>query len=444
MGTTSSAIFNGNSRYSADFSAVIDRAVAIASIPITQLNNDKTSLTAQSSALQGLDSNFSAVQSAVQSIGTALGGASLAAAVSDPTKLSVTLGDGAVEGDYSIDVINAGAYATSMTAAAWNGAGQHTYQISIGGVPQALTPADTSAAGVAAAINSQYGDQVRATVVNVRTADNPDYRISLRTTKLDDLQPDILDNAGSLQTQQTTGAQVHYVVNGSGQDVYSNSRAATVSTGVTLNLLASDGGNPVSVTVSRSSSALSNALSTLASAYNAAVDALDQQHGSTSGALAGNSVLNDLSQVLRGISTYSAPGSAIGSLKDLGLDLDKNGHLTFDSTALSSANLANSSGIAAFLGSSTTGGFLKVASDSLAAIEQSGTGLLPSFEASVQSQISDNTNRTATLQAFVDQTKLQLQQQMAAADALIATMEQQYNYLSGMFQSMQAAASQYK
>jgi flagellar hook-associated protein 2 len=444
MGTTSSAIFNGNSRYSADFSAVIDRAVAIASIPITQLNNDKTSLTAQSTALQGLDSNFSALQSAVQGIGTALGGASLAAAVSDPTKLSVTLGDGAVEGDYSIDVISAGAYATSMTAAAWNGDGQHTYQISIGGVPQTLTTADNSAAGVAAAINSQYGDQVRATVVNVRTADNPDYRISLRTTKLDDLQPDILDNAGSVQTQQITGVQVHYVVNGSGQDVYSNSRSATVSTGVTLNLLASDAGTPVSVTVSRSSSALSNALSTLATAYNTAVDALDQQHGSTSGALAGNSVLNDLSQALRGIGTYSAPGNAVGTLKDLGLELDKNGHLTFDSTALSSANLANSSGIAAFLGSSTTSGFLKVASDSLAAIEQTDTGLLPSFEASVQSQISDNTNRTATLQAFVDQTKLQLQQQMAAADALIATMEQQYNYLSGMFQAMQASASQYK
>jgi flagellar hook-associated protein 2 len=444
MGTTSSAIFNGNSRYSTDFSAVIDRAVAIASIPITQLNNDKTSLTAQSSALQGLDSNFSAVQAAVQSIGTALGGASLAATVSDPTKLSVTLGDGAVEGDYSIDVISAGAYATSMTAAAWNGAGQHTYQISIGGLPHALTPTDTSATGVAAAINSQYGDQVRATVVNVRTADSPDYRISLRTTKLDDLQPDILDNAVSVQAQKTTGVQVHYVVNGSGLDVYSSSRSATVSTGVTLNLLASDGGTPVSVAVSRSPSALSNALSTLASAYNTAVDALDQQHGSTSGALAGNSVLKDLSQVLSGIGTYSAPGSTISNWKDLGLELDKNGHLIFDSTVLSKANLANSSGIAAFLGSSTTGGFLKAASDSLAAIEQTDTGLLPSFETSVQSQISDNTNRTAALQAFVDQTKLQLQQQMAAADSLIATMEQQYNYLSGMFQAMQASASQYK
>jgi hypothetical protein len=45
---------------------------------------------------------------------------------------------------------------------------------------------------------------------------------------------------------------------------------------------------------------------------------------------------------------------------------------------------------------------------------------------------------------LVDQTKLNLQQQMATADALIATMEQQYNYLTGMFQSMQVADSQYK
>jgi hypothetical protein len=35
-------------------------------------------------------------------------------------------------------------------------------------------------------------------------------------------------------------------------------------------------------------------------------------------------------------------------------------------------------------------------------------------------------------------------EQISAADALIATMEQQYNYLSGMFQAMQTADAQYK
>ena len=39
--SASSAIFNGNSRYSADFAAVITRATAIASLPITQLRRTR-------------------------------------------------------------------------------------------------------------------------------------------------------------------------------------------------------------------------------------------------------------------------------------------------------------------------------------------------------------------------------------------------------------------
>jgi hypothetical protein len=37
-----------------------------------------------------------------------------------------------------------------------------------------------------------------------------------------------------------------------------------------------------------------------------------------------------------------------------------------------------------------------------------------------------------------------MQNQMAAADALIASMEQQYSYLSGMFAAQQTADSMYK
>ena len=39
--------------------------------------------------------------------------------------------------------------------------------------------------------------------------------------------------------------------------------------------------------------------------------------------------------------------------------------------------------------------------------------------------------------------KVRLQEQMAAADALIAAMEQQYNFLFSMLDSMRAASEQY-
>jgi len=430
--------------FAQDFQAVIDRTVAIASLPISQLNNQKTALNDQTTALSGLDAKFLALQTAVDQIGQALGGGSFQASVSDSTKVSVTLGDGASEGSYSIQVVDPGAYAASMTTSAWVDAtgASHSYQLSLGGTEYSVSAADNSAASVASAINQQYGDKVRAMVVNVGSSQSPDYRISLQATKLGDLAPDLLDGGTSLQTQQTTGAEAQYIVNGSGNTVSSSSRTVSIATGVTVNLLAASS-SPVDITVTRSTSALSDALDAFATAYNDAVDEVDKQHGTTSGPLAGQSLVNDLSQLLSKMATYSASGSQVGSLASLGLDLDKTGHLTFNSLQLLSADLTNSNGVTAFLGSASGGGFLRLATDSLRGVEETGTGLLPAAKAALQQQISNLDSTIATQQDQVDRLKTRLQEQMAAADALIATMEQQYNYLSGLFSAQDTASRQY-
>jgi flagellar hook-associated protein 2 len=444
MGTTTSAIFNGNSRYSQDFQAVIDRTTAIASLPITQMQNQKKDLTDQTTALTGLGDKFSKLQSAIDGITQSLGGGSFQASVSDPSKLSVTLSDGAVEGNYSIEVLDAGSFATSMSTSSWVNApgAPHPYKISIGGVQHSIFATDNSAGSVAAAINSQYGSQVHATVINVGSTDTPDYRISLQATALGDLKPDLLDGSTSLQTQKTTGVKAHYIVNGSGVDVYSFSQTVAITNGVAVHLKDKAPGSPVNITVTRSSSAVSDALQAFATAYNAAVDEVDKQHGQSSGALAGDSIVSQLSGVLGKIATYT-DGSQTGSLAALGLDLDKTGHLTFNSFQFLAADLTGSSGITAFLGS-TTQGFIKAVTDAVNGVEQAGTGLLSSAERSVQSESARLDGNIADQQAIVDRMKAQLQARMAASDALIASMEQQYNYLSGMFSAMQTAANQNK
>ena len=208
---TTTAVFTGNSHFSQDFSNVISRATAIASLPISQLNADKTILTAQAAALTGLDGKFSALQTSLQGVANALSGSSFQADISDASKVKVTLGDGAMEGNYTIDVVDAGTYATSMTSSGWvPGTGAtRTYQLSLGGVNYGLSPADNGAASVAAAINSQYGDKVQATVVNVGSGTQADYRISLKSAQLGDLKPGLLVGAlmpASLQGQQNSGS----------------------------------------------------------------------------------------------------------------------------------------------------------------------------------------------------------------------------------------------
>ncbi len=444
MGATSNVAFTGSSQFSQDLQSVVKRAVDIASLPITQMKNDLTNLQSQSTALTGLDAKFAALQAAVRGIQDAMGGAAFVATVADPAKLSVSLGDGAMEGTYSVEVASAGAYGTSMTANPWSSSGSHAYELTLDGgtTKYAITPADNTIASVAAAINNQYSDKVRAIVVNVGSSSSPDYRISLQAVQLGTGKPDILDNSAGLQSG-TAGALAQYIVNNSGMTVSSSSRTVSIANGVTVNLLAASGG-AVSITVTRSTSGLSEALSAFVVAYNAAVDEVDKQHGTAAGALAGQTVVNDLSQALSQISTYTSPGSSVSGLADLGLTLDQTGHLTFNPFTLMAADLNNSSAVASFFGSPASGAFLQTALGVLNDLLDPARGSVPTAESDVRNQISATNTRIHTKQDQVDQLQQQLLEQMSAADALIAAMEQQYSYVSGMFEAMQIADQRYK
>src|SRR5690349_14607280 len=108
IGSSGSAMFNGTSRYSQDFANVISRANAIASLPIKLMSNDKDALSTQAGDLSKLGDSFSALQTAIAGVQDAMGGASFEASVSDDTKISASVGDGAVEGVYSIEVTDPG------------------------------------------------------------------------------------------------------------------------------------------------------------------------------------------------------------------------------------------------------------------------------------------------------------------------------------------------
>jgi flagellar capping protein FliD len=105
--------------------------------------------------------------------------------------------------------------------------------------------------------------------------------------------------------------------------------------------------------------------------------------------------------------------------------------------AFVAAFAANPGRIADFLGSATTGGFLKSATASLDAVEHLDTGFIKVAATSLQRQISNMDKQIDVQQERVDLLQANLQRQMAAADALIASMQQQYTFLSGMFQAFQ-------
>jgi flagellar hook-associated protein 2 len=440
-------IFTGTSTYSQDFQNVINRAVAIASLPVNLLSAQQTALTDQANELKTLDTKFTALQKAVQGIGTALSGASFQATVSNDEVVSATLANGATEGVYSINVTEPGVYATSLSTATWDPTADSsgnltTYTLKIGDNSNTFTPADNSAATVAATINAQYGTLVHATAVNLKTTDNPDWRVSLHNNNLGPETLDIEKGGVSLQTQQQPpGLEASYEVNNSGVTTSSDTRSVAVSNGVTLTI---QGSGTANVTVTRSFSTLSTAVSSFVDAYNSVVTELDSQHGQSAGPLQGQSILTLLSQALSSISTFTSNSSGdIITLEDLGMKLETSGQITFNSYNLMSADFSNSQGVTAFLGSSADGGFLKVATDALDKLQNASTGFLKSAETANQTQLSNIGKDILDKTNQVEQLQIQMQTQLARADAAIAAMQQQYGYLTSMFSAMQTANQMY-
>ena len=446
--SSSGSMFAGANAYSQDLQGVISRAVQIASLPIAVMQGQQTLLNAQSSELNTMDGLVAKLQTAVQGIQTAMNGSSFKSDISNTSLIDATLGDGAVEGVYSIEVKDVGAYATSMTPQSWDPTETtqgtpDTFRLVVGNKQYAIKGVDNSAASVASAINSQYGSLVNATVVNVGSTGTPSYRISLQSATLGAVSLDIRTSLGaSLQSPQTPGSLAQYVIDNSGNTVTSASRNVTVSTGVTLQLKASDPGHPVNVTVTRSTSVLSDALASFADAYNAVVKEVNGQRGQSGGALQGQSILTQLQRTLSGISTYSSAGQ-ISGLRDLGLELNNDGSLTYNQWTLISADIGNSSAVTEFLGSADTGGFLQSVTTALDNLENSTTGLIKNAATDIQSQIKDVGDQIAAKQNQVDKLQTSLTNQMSAADALISAMQQQYQSISGLFSAMDSANQAY-
>jgi flagellar hook-associated protein 2 len=438
---SSSGTFTGASDYSQDLQDVISRAVAIAELPVTQLTNQESVLQSQSTELSSIGTDLTALQTAIQGVGTAMSG-SYQAEVSNPDLVSASVGAGAAAGTYSIEVDSAGSYASSLSTSTWGGTSSDpggTYSLVIDGTPYSIQSTDGSATSVAAAINQQYGDQVQATVVNVGSDASPDQRIALQATSLGYLPLDIQDSSGdSLQTQGSYGGSASYIVDGSGNTVTSDSPSVTIATGLTVNLLSADPGNPVTITVSGTDDGLSSALSSFTSAYNKVVTDLQSQRGQSAGPLQGQPILSEITEVVDNLATYfTSSDSGVNGLAALGLTLGENGQLTFNSQTLDSAYGSSSGAVAAFLGSATGGGWLASATNALTDLVDPNVGLVTNEETSLQTQTTSIANQITSKNAQITTLQSNLTQQMAAADTLIATMEQQDTFLTQMLQAEQ-------
>ena len=308
--STGNGIFTGSSTYASDFQQIIERSVAIASLPLRQLGNQKNALSSQSTELSTVESKFSALQTAIDNLVKATGAGSFGAAASDPTIAQVHIGDTSFVGDVTLEVDSLGAHTNTLsldtllhvtnpftqsitTAAALT--------MTIGASTYAIPPGTGSLASLVEAINSSSAP-VRATIINLGSGATPDYRLSLQSTNLADVAIQLNDGSQDLLSTLVSGSPATYRINGQPSvPISSDSRTVTISPGLSVDLLKT---GTTDITVSRSAGSIGDALSAFVTSFNAAVDELDANRGGA-GALSGQSLVGG-DRAVRGVAAVAA------------------------------------------------------------------------------------------------------------------------------------------
>ncbi len=440
MGSSAVTPFTGSSAFAAQLQQVISTAVARASAPFQELQSQQSTLSGQQTELQTLSSSFSDLQTALDSVDSAAQSNALSAQVSDSNIATVTAGNGALAGTYSLNIASLGSRSNTISTDSLTKVtdpstssidSTSSYTLTVGGQNFTIPPADTSLDGLVKAINNS-GANVQATVVNVGGSDFPDYRLSIQGLDYSPLAVQLNDGTNDLLQTITTGSYVQYQVNGQPSvPINDTSRQVTVSPGVNVTLLTT---GSVDVTVAPSTGAISNALNAFVTAYNNTAAELEKNRGKNGGALSGESIVYDLQAQLQNLVNVNSGSGSLGSLSDLGLSFDSNGVLQFDQAAFSSLD---PKAVESSLGGISTGGFLQSASNVLSSITDPTNGTLTEATQTVTGEISDLGTQITDQQTSVTNLQNTLMTQMAAADAAISTLEQQVTQITDLFTAEQ-------
>ena len=422
--------FTGASTFSTDFQAILDRSLKIAQLPLTSLQNQRTDLLQRktlTTTLQGLVTAFSSSLENLGKVGTARG---LGASSSSSAKVAVGLVTSDTPATYTISDITSVARTaseTSVTGYADNATispsgkvkltvGSATYSITLGSGENTL-------AGLRNKINA-LGAGVTATIFTTGTGPTPNYlsvstnNTGATTLKLEE-DPD--GTPSDLLTNANQGANAEFKLNGVAVSRASNNVNDVVS-GLTFTIKdTTSGSETVRLTVASDRAQLRTALSSIGSAYNTLVDFIDSQVGEAAGLLSGSSLVGQTANALRRFTNVNGSGT-IKTLTQLGLELGKDGKLTFSGDTFDA--LTESQVLAGFdyVNDKTGVGTLKSV---FASIGDPVTGLIKLDQD--QSERADTRLQSSitTLTERINAQQATLRLRLSQADTLLATLENQ-------------------
>ena len=432
----------GSSSFSADLQSSVTRALQIAALPAQLVQADINQVNSKSQELSQLSSLFSGLQNSIQSLSTTTSNGAQAATVSSPSVLQATLTGTALPGTYSIDVTNAGSEASAISIApqppVTDPSGQSisqssSFTLTVNGKTYTIEPPATNLNALAQAINNS-GAPVQAVVINLGTPSAPDYRLVIQSTTLGNIGIQLTDSSNNnLLNSLNAGSNATYTVNGQPSGgISTNNATVTVAPGLNVTL---ESTGSATVTVAADLGGITNALSSVVNSYNSALSEVQKNQGQNGGALTGNGIILSMQQALQQIGGYSGSGGSITNLTQLGVTYTQQGTLAFDPSVLSGLSQTQIQDAITFLGDPTTGGFLQSATNTLNSLTDPTSGAITLQTQAYQTQTQNDQTKLNNDEQQLTQLQNNLNAQMAQANALIATLQQENTFLQGLFQA---------
>ena len=453
MGTTSTSTsaltpltFTGVSQYASDFQSVLNRAVAIAQLPITALQNQESDISSEEQLASGIQSAVASLATTVTDLGTLGTNGGLTGSSTDTNLVQVDNTSMTSPGSFQISDIQSLASTASVsttngyanaTSTAVSTTGTMQLVINGQGTTINLTGGQNNLNGLASAING-LNLGVTATVIDTGTGSTPYYlSISANSTGANTIQ--LVDDPSGADKQialsGTSGSDALFDVDG--QSVTSKTNTiSNVIPGMTFTLTGeTSGSQSVTLSATADPTQISDQLQNLVTNYNALTQLLNAQIGPNAGLLTGNSMIGGINMALMGLLNYRGTGtSGVESLADLGIEMSDTGVMSFNQSTFNALTASQIDSAFTFLGSSTSG--FGALANSLTAYSDPVTGSIAGQENEWQTDTTNINTQITNLTNQANQMQQTLDSELQSADEQIAALQSQQQELTASIQSL--------
>ncbi len=422
MGSTSTGI---------NVASAVAQAIAALSAPEQEWQAEQQTLQTQTSAINQIQTDVSALETSLNSLGDPLGAlSSMSVTSSDTNVVNATAAAGTPAGSHVVIVNNIASTASSYSNSVASSStilpsGGFTIQVGSGPATQITIGSGVNTLDQLASYINTQNLGVTASVVN----DSTGSRLAIVSNGSGSANGFTISAASGLTfTQASAGQDAALTVDGIPIDSASNTVTGAIN-GLTLNLVGAAPGGQITVTIAPDTAQASQAIASFVGAYNTAIGDVNAQYTVSAtneeGPLSGDSTVQMLQSALLSAASYSGGGNGVSTLADLGISMNNDGTLSLDSATLTNAIQNNFAAVQNFMQGASSNGFVTSLNNQLNTLTDPTSGAFTVDLQSISSENKDLQTQINDFQAYLNTQQTLLTAEYSQADITLQQLPQE-------------------